>query len=485
MINNILVELLRSFSKEELLKFGVFVNSPFYNKKTAVVNLFNYLKNFHPQFDDREQLDRKNIYRKLYPGKPFNYGVMKNIIYELNLSGEKFLEITSFSENKPEQFRHLLAELTDRKLNKAFKKNLKKADLILESGTRDDLYFRNKMDIELLRFNFHIKNVSRTEKPKFDLHAINYLILYFLAKFFKINYNNLVTSVNFGASYDIRFLDEVLTYIQKTPEIDPVILLYYNSFMLMYKENETTYREFKKFVKEQITNFGRKEQFNSYNKLLNYCYGKIVSGDWSYYKELFDIYNEMIANKIITISENDYFDAVHFRLAAETGIKLKKFGWVKRFIEQYSEKLPPKLKSNEINIALANYFLMKKNYDSAQKYLAQTHLYTAYDKVYIYIIQSMLHYETGQFENLISEVDSIRHFISNDKTLWVENRNSFLKYVRYLNELVKLNMKELSDRKAAVRKLKKSLISENGILEKGWLMEKLNALNRQIPAKRS
>jgi hypothetical protein len=123
MINNILVELLRSFSKEELLKFGDFVNSPFYNKKTAVVNLFNHLKNFHPQFDDREQLDRRSIYRELYPRKPYNYGVMKNIIYELNSLGEKFLEITSFNENKPEQFRHLLAEVTDRKLNKAFKKN--------------------------------------------------------------------------------------------------------------------------------------------------------------------------------------------------------------------------------------------------------------------------------------------------------------------------------------------------------------------------
>jgi hypothetical protein len=82
------------------------------------------------------------------------------------------------------------------------------------------------MDIELLKFNFHIKNVSRTEMPKFDLNAADYLISYFLAKFFKINHNNLVTSVNSGVFYDVRFLDEVLTYIQKTPEIDPVILLY-------------------------------------------------------------------------------------------------------------------------------------------------------------------------------------------------------------------------------------------------------------------
>lgn len=479
MINNILVELLRSFSNVELRQFEDFINSPSFNKKTAVVNLFNYLKNFHPQFDDREELDRRNIYRKLYPGKSYNYGIIKNIIYELNLLGEKFLEIKSFSENRLEQIRHLLAELTDRKLNKAFKKNLKKADYLLEHGTKDDLYFRNKMDIELLKFNFHIKNVSRTEKPKFDLLAGDYLISYFLTKFFKINYNNLVSRVNFGIFQDIRFLDEVLTYIQKTPEIDPIILLYYYSFMLMYKEDETSYREFKKLVKEQTTNLARKEQFNSFNNLLNYCYGKIISGDWSYYKELFDIYNEMIANKIITSAESDYFDAVHFRLAAETGIKLKKFGWVKQFIKQYSNKLHPKLKSNEINIALANYYLMKKNYDSAQKYLAQTRLYTAYDKVYIYIIQSMLHYETGQFENLLSEVDAIRHFISNDKILWIENRKSFLKYVRYLNDLVKLKIKEPSDSRSSIRKLEESLISEIGILEKGWLLEKMKELKKQ------
>jgi hypothetical protein len=128
-----------------------------------------------------------------------------------------------------------------------------------------------------------------------------------------------VTRDNFGIFDEIVFLDEVLNYIQKTREIDPVILYYYNRFMVIYKENETYYREYKKLVKEQFVNLGRKEQFNSYNNLLNYCYGKIASGDWNYYRELFDIYNEMIDNNLITDRDNNYIDAVHFRLVANRG----------------------------------------------------------------------------------------------------------------------------------------------------------------------
>jgi hypothetical protein len=184
----------------------------------------------------------------------------------------------------------------------------------------------------------------------------------------------------------------------------------------------------------------------------------------------------MLLNNIYTSAENNYFDAVHFRLAAETGIRLRKFDWSIQFIKKYSEKLNPELKQNETNIAFANYFFMRKNYYEAQNYLSLIHVKTVYDKIYIYIIQSMLYYETKQLESLISEIDAIKHFITNDKTLSVENRNSFQKYIRYVNELVKLNTHEHINRTVSINEIKKSLIPEKGVLEKQWLLEKLNEL---------
>ena len=477
MINSTLIDLFRSLSKDELLQFEDFVNSPFFNKKTAVVRLFNYLKDFYPKFNNTKKLERESIYRILYPGKLYNYGVIKNIIYELTLLGEKFLEFICYNKNKPELYRNLLAELINRDLKKSFKKNLKNAELLLNKERKGDIYFRNIMDIELLKFNFHIKKSGRTEKPDIDRNAGRFLISYFLIKFFKINYNNMVDMINYGKIENIPLLDEVLNYVQKTPEIDPVILLYYNKFMLLYKEDEIFYLKFKSLVREQIKNLSRKEQFSTYINLLNYCYGKIISGEWSYYNDLFDIYNEMIVNKIVTITEKDYFDSVHFRLAVETAAKLKKFDWAKRFIKQYSEKLHPELKLNEINIAYANYFFMKKDYGEAQNFLAQTHISTVYDKIYIYIIQSMLYYETKQFESLISEIDAIRHFITNDKILSIEIINSFQKYLKYLNELVKLNTSQQADKVLSINKVKQRLNSEKGILEKHWLLEKVNSMS--------
>ncbi|HEY3250127.1 MAG TPA: hypothetical protein VGK25_03310, partial [Ignavibacteria bacterium] len=357
-----------------------------------------------------------------------------------------------------------------------FKKNLKNAEDLLNGKKKNDIYFRYKMELELLKFNFHIKKTGVTEKPGFEQNAGKLFISYLLIKFFKINYNNLVDMINYGKIENITFLDEVLNFINKSTEIEPIVLLYYNKFMLLYKENETYYRNFKSLIKQQIHNLDRKEIYHTYINLLNFCYGKIASGEWNYYNDLFEIYNEMLSNNIYSSSEKSYFDTVHFRLAAETGIKLRKFDWSKRFIEQYSGKLNPELRQNEVNIAYANYFFMKKNYDKSQNFLAQAHIKTVYDKIYIYIIQSMLYYEMKQFEPLISEIDTIRHFISNDKILSIEIRNTFQKYIKYLNELVKLNSNEQTDKYLAINRLKKSLISEKGILEKQWLLEKFTGM---------
>ncbi len=81
-----------------------------------------------------------------------------------------------------------------------------------------------------------------------------------------------------------------------------------------------------------------------------------------------------------------------------------------------------------------------------------------------------------QFEPLISEIDTIRHFITNDKILSIEIRNTFQKYIKYLHELVKLNTNNYSDKTVVINKLKKSLIPEKGILEKQWLLEKLSGM---------
>jgi len=90
----------------------------------------------------------------------------------------------------------------------------------------------------------------------------------------------------------------------------------------------------------------------------------------------------------------------------------------------------------------------------------------------------MLYYETKRFENLISEDDAIIHFITNDKILSLESKNRFRKYVKYLDKLIKLKTKEQKNIDLTLIKIKEQLISENEILEKAWLLEKLSEMSK-------
>ncbi|HEY3249711.1 MAG TPA: hypothetical protein VGK25_01205, partial [Ignavibacteria bacterium] len=63
-----LINILRTFSKEEMKQFEKFVASPYFHSGKNCMPLLKQLQKFYPGFDN-EKLTYKNIHKKLYPGK--------------------------------------------------------------------------------------------------------------------------------------------------------------------------------------------------------------------------------------------------------------------------------------------------------------------------------------------------------------------------------------------------------------------------------
>ena len=61
MLKSSLLEILRTFSKEELKKFEDFVRSPYFNKKEKLVKLFLAIKKYAPEFADAN-LDKEKVW---------------------------------------------------------------------------------------------------------------------------------------------------------------------------------------------------------------------------------------------------------------------------------------------------------------------------------------------------------------------------------------------------------------------------------------
>ncbi len=90
MYNSSLVEIIKSFSSSDIKRFDEFLNSPFFNKKPTVIKLWDDLKSFYPEFNSKE-ISKKNTYERIVPGKKYNYGTMKNMIFDLTKLAEIFL----------------------------------------------------------------------------------------------------------------------------------------------------------------------------------------------------------------------------------------------------------------------------------------------------------------------------------------------------------------------------------------------------------
>ena len=60
MLKSSLLEILRTFSKQELIKFEDFVRSPYFNKKENFVKLFLEIKKYSPELSDEDLTIRKS-----------------------------------------------------------------------------------------------------------------------------------------------------------------------------------------------------------------------------------------------------------------------------------------------------------------------------------------------------------------------------------------------------------------------------------------
>ena len=92
MLKSSLLEIRRTFTKPELVKFEDFVRSPYFNNKENVLKLFLEIKEYIPSFED-ENLGKEAAWKKIFPDKAYNYGIMKNLIHDLTKLCELFITI--------------------------------------------------------------------------------------------------------------------------------------------------------------------------------------------------------------------------------------------------------------------------------------------------------------------------------------------------------------------------------------------------------
>ncbi len=494
MLKSSLLEILRTFSKQELIKFEDFVRSPYFNKKENVTKLFLEIKKYVPAFEN-ENLEKERVWNKLFPGKSYNYGIMKNIIHDLSKLSESFLTQEIYNGKELQRSLDFLESVFDRKIKnyfeikyesaeKSFKNNFDKRKI----NFTGEYYYQQKSLTELYESYLHINSPQNKNKINI-IPSCEYLIYAFLIESFRmfhkvighsLQYNHPLNEnilYNFLTKLDEDLIiEEVLKYSENTQvEYHLILKCYYNMFRaLRLNDNFENFKEFKKSI-SLISNILPKYEirdlyFTSLTCLTNL---KISLKDFS--KEYFEIIllcynNKVLQNEDGSISPHLFFSIVNMACSR------MELTFAENFITEYTPRIPAELRDAQFNYAMAIFNFSKKNFNVSLEYLAKIKNEGMSMKYYTKNLQLDIFYELNDRESFEYAFDSLKHFLRKNKLTNESRILVLIKYCGYLKAMFKLKEKYNS---FDFDSLKKE-IELNKVGNKSWLLRKLDELKPAI-----
>ncbi len=480
-MNRSLTETFRTFSAEEIKKFNDFINSPYFNKKSAVIKFWNEIIHHAPEFSSPE-FTREKIYAKIFPGKKYNYGTVKNLIFDLMRLVEQFLSVEILGKDKFQSDMNYLNQLLERSLGRLFniKFNETEKKYLKAEGFYTD-YFQNLSKLAALKIDYQfVQSVKQLDDGVLD-KAAEYGIYYFIQNIFA-DYNNSVVfrimSNKTGASELLEKLlgcidlKKLFSAVKEKSEDDYKRLVFgYKKYLAISNPDKPRfYFEYKSYLAENLDYLPRDEKYNNINGLTT-ALSELQIDSFLKAKEYTEIYKIRIKYDIVVSSEG--LSPVIYSSAIGNAGVTKDPEFISEFMNKYYPLLHDDYKANMKNLSLANLCFAKNEFHKCLEYLNTIEFDIFQFKYNVRNLQMMVYYEIDDYVGFSYIEDSYKHFLSNNKEINARNKESNGNLISYIHAMFKV--RESKDRIEAGL-LREKLKNENTVAMKTWLLEKTNEL---------
>ena len=489
MLKSSLLEILRTYSKQELIKFEDFVRSPYFNKKENVLKLFLEIKKHSPDFAD-ENLEKEKVWLKIFPGKEYNYGIMKNLIFDLSKLCESFLSEEVYKNNEIQRTADFLSMVSDRNISNIFLNKFDSAEKTFRNNFKSGKYDFSGNYYEKMRDIYEIKSlfiqIKRQIKKQSELiKGPEYLILGFLIKCFNEFHNVILNNLDFNTpvkdniayvflkeSDDNSVLKIILEYLKEnSPENFIILKCYYSMYKALSRNDSIEFfNEFRNDLSKYGSMFSKNELRELYNSLLT-SFGNRKFTTVDFYTEYFKILqvgfdNNVILNRDGTIQPDNFVSIVNVTCSNN------KTEFAEKFISEYKNKLPQEYRENLYCYAMAHLHFYNNNFEKSLEFTAKFQTSDLMHKFFIKNLQISIYYELNDRISFDYSIDSYRHFIKKNN---LSNESRVIVHTKYYNYVSRLfKLKEKTD-KFELSKLKKD-ITEVKATNKKWLLRKIEEL---------
>ena len=483
MFKSTLTEVLKTFSKQEIKEFSLFIQSPYFNTNQSVIKLFEQIRKHHPEFDEKA-MDKKLLFEKAFRKIRCGESFMRMSVFRLMELAKKFLIQKNLERNDLNNDTVLLEELNFRELHglmmksikvlesRLARKKAKEADAYLAKYRLE--YFKNEVkanDTKLITY-------KDTLDEELMLEQKNLNIFFFInsLKFFQYFLNQKTYVVNAKGYPD--FMNNIFDFLNQNSEYlnVPVLNVYYNICLMLIKKDEKYFFELKKMLFENKNDISYNEKFNLTAILRNYAQKQFNDGRDEFKTYVIDILKYSIKHKLLTFSQQGkYISETRFMNIVWAGIRSNELDWLEGFIKKFTDMLEPDKTQYVIAYSTAAIEFERGNYSGAlEKLVKSGPIKNVFFKAAIKQLTIMIYYELHWYVQASELLDSFVHFVKANKLLpemYINKSNSF---IGYFSRLLKLNYKTGNDSFEISK-----LISELEPTSEKWLLKKARELEKK------
>lgn len=482
MESHIAVELLKSLDENELKEFSDFIHSPFFNKSEVLIRLFKILEKTSPDYS-ASVLKKERLYKKLYPGKNYHEQSIRNRMTELSSLLKEFYSIKSFRKDEMLRKKSFIKELrkkekftlAEKQINEVVKK-------LNDENNFHEVYFKNMMELLYESSKICIGKDDRAEKYEVSYRMLENELNYFCLNMLT-TYNDVILyeieqkeapefnfAKNFLEAFDFeKYLNALKR--EKYKHYPLIAIHYYGNIAIENPSDEKNYRKLKELIFKHYDKFQVMQIYNFWSLLSNSLFMLYQKKGSHFVNEAHEV-NVFFLNKKLYPQDRP-FPASAYQNTVVNAVMTGELEWAEKFAEEFKDKLSPEAMNNRYNYSKAMILFEKKDYNNSINHLSKINNDTWFFKINTRIFYLRNYYELGMSEQVISLLDSFRHFISNNPEIIPEYLEEKIK--DSLDIIGKITIAKFGGKKMDYADYKRTL-SIDTLLHKEWIIRKMEEL---------
>jgi len=488
MTNTKALNIIKSFSRKELLKFEKFLSSPYYNNNKNLEKLFMLLKKYYPEFNS-EQLNKKSIYESIYGKTKFKEDNLRKLFSDLYKLAEKFLAVLNLEESKIFYNKHLLEELDKRNLDNIYRSKYKEAFEYLEHSGFHYQIFLYLHELKWQNVSFHLSRGEQFSLPSEIFSRSEQIIFYFLSDLF-ITLNDIdANRMNFNYEHTNnlpqKFLDcldikSLIKYIEQNDfKNKEIFMLYYYSFLMNQNfDDEKYFYRTRSLLDKNFDKLNKQGKMNFVILLINYCNFKNKSSkkvNDEMIKASIELYDILIKHELYS-NNNSFFRTDIFLNIFITYLKYRDTNEASSFLKRNIKAINPSHSENIISLCTAMTLFEEGKFKESLSIASQLNWNFIIFKLNLRKLLMKLNFELNEFDEIKDALNNYRHFVTESGSISDVIKNNNLEFIKNYNDLLKIknNGKDEFTLKVLIENIKKM----NDILDRNWFTKKIRLIKK-------